>query len=239
MESLTKQFERRAVAFLRRTRLTPSEFGERALGDRTFCGDVRRGRSPTLATADRILAFMEGYDRAHGPERSGNGRGLDRGEPGRRAPMSGLPVMPRLDCENDVGGRFTLLPSGDSHWPACLSAGAVASYASAATPAGAARAAPTGTGDPPFGMPGTASGKVACARPCHPPRRGRSRIRYPCRKAVQRRCGAADRQFYRPSSRCVCAIAEDRARTRGERQTVGYRERRAMSRRFGSPETLG
>ena len=68
---------------------------------------------------------------------------------------------------------------------------------------------------------------------------GRSRIRYPCRKAVQRRCGAADRQFYRPSSRCVRASPEDRARTRGERQTVGCRERRAMSRRFGSPETLG
>ena len=96
-----------------------------------------------------------------------------------------------------------------------------------------------GGSDPPFGMPGTASGKVACARPCHLPRRGRSRIRYPCRKAVQRRCGAADRQFYRPSSRCVCATAEDRARTRGERQTVGCRERRGMSRRFGSPETLG
>ena len=61
----------------------------------------------------------------------------------------------------------------------------------------------------------------------------------PSRKGVQRRCGAADRQFYRPSSRCVCATAEDRARTRGERQTVGCRERLAMSRRFGSPETLG
>ena len=43
----------------------------------------------------------------------------------------------------------------------------------------------------------------------------------------------------RPPSRCVRATAEDRARTRGERQTVGCRERRAMSRRFGSPETLG
>ena len=58
-------------------------------------------------------------------------------------------------------------------------------------------------------------------------------------EGIQRRCGAAGRQFYRPSSRCVCATGEDRARTRGERQTVGCRERRAMSRRFGSPETLG
>ena len=68
MESLTKQFEERIMEFLRRTRLTPSEFGERAIGDRKFCGDVRRGRSPTLATADRILAFMEAYDRASSDE---------------------------------------------------------------------------------------------------------------------------------------------------------------------------
>ena len=68
MESLTKQFGERMAAFLRRTRLTPSEFGERAIGDRKFCGDVRRGRSPTLATADRILAFMEAYDRASSEE---------------------------------------------------------------------------------------------------------------------------------------------------------------------------
>ena len=68
MESLTHHFERRVAAFLRRTRLSPSAFGERAVGDRKFLGDVRRGRSPTLATADRVLAFMESYDRARGPE---------------------------------------------------------------------------------------------------------------------------------------------------------------------------
>ena len=50
MESQTKQFEERIVEFLRRTQLTPSEFGERAIGDRKFCGDLRRGRSSRLAT---------------------------------------------------------------------------------------------------------------------------------------------------------------------------------------------
>ena len=70
-------------------------------------------------------------------------------------------------------------------------------------------------------------------------RRGSLPTSDPSRKGVQRRCGAADHPVRRPSSRCVCATAEDRARTRGERQTVGCRERRAMSRRFGSPETLG
>ena len=51
MESLTKQFERRVAVFLRRSRLTPSEFGALAVGDPKFLGDVRRGRSPRLATA--------------------------------------------------------------------------------------------------------------------------------------------------------------------------------------------
>ena len=34
-------------------------------------GHARRGRPPTLATADRILAFMSDYDGAQGPEDSG------------------------------------------------------------------------------------------------------------------------------------------------------------------------
>lgn len=68
MENLTKEFERRVTAFLRRTRLSASEFGERAVGDRKFVGDIRRGRSPSLATADRVLAFMAAYERVREPD---------------------------------------------------------------------------------------------------------------------------------------------------------------------------
>ena len=44
MEILTEPFERRIADFLRRTRLTHSEFGERGIGDwrKTFDADVRR-----------------------------------------------------------------------------------------------------------------------------------------------------------------------------------------------------
>ena len=63
--------------------------------------------------------------------------------------MTNLRLMPPLGCENDVGRRFTLWPSGDSHGTSCLSAGAVASYASAARSVSAARAALTGTGATP------------------------------------------------------------------------------------------
>jgi len=57
-------FERRVAAFLRRVRMSPSEFGERAVGDRKLLGDMRRGRSPRLATADRVLAFMDAFGRS-------------------------------------------------------------------------------------------------------------------------------------------------------------------------------
>ena len=82
MESLTEQFERHVAVFLRRSRLTPSEFGARAVGDPKFLGDVRRGRSPRLATADRVLEFMDAYSRAHGLDRSGD----PSTEPGRGRP---------------------------------------------------------------------------------------------------------------------------------------------------------
>ncbi len=68
------------TAFLRRTGLSPTEFGERAVGDRKFVGDVRRGRSPRLATVDRVLAFMETYEDTRGSD----GPRDPKTEPGRR-----------------------------------------------------------------------------------------------------------------------------------------------------------
>ena len=62
METLTKQFEQPIANFLRRTHLTSSGFSERAIGDREFCGDLRRGRSPTLGTAHRVLGIMHSLD---------------------------------------------------------------------------------------------------------------------------------------------------------------------------------
>ena len=62
METLTKQFEQPIANFLRRTHLTSSGFSERAIGYREFCGDLRRGRSPTLGTAHRVLGIMHSLD---------------------------------------------------------------------------------------------------------------------------------------------------------------------------------
>ena len=85
------------------------------------------------------------------------GRGLvRRGSNGKRCASAGrtsddlrVRVMPPLGCENDMRGRFTPWPFGDSHGTFYLSAGAVASYASAASSVSAARAALTGTGATP------------------------------------------------------------------------------------------
>ena len=65
MRTLTKLFESRLDAFLERTGLKPSMFGLRAAGDPNLIRQLRRGRSPTLKLADRILAFMDAYDEAH------------------------------------------------------------------------------------------------------------------------------------------------------------------------------
>ena len=55
--------------------------------------------------------------------------------------MTDLRLMPPLGCENDVGGRFTVCPVPDSHGTRCVSAEAAVSYAFAARPDVAGRAA--------------------------------------------------------------------------------------------------
>ena len=96
METLTEPFERCIADFLRRTRLTPSEFGERAIGGRQFCGCLRRGRSPTLRIVDRVLAFMESFDRASMGVNCGSrpGRVEAHGEAERHAGRWDGPLAP-------------------------------------------------------------------------------------------------------------------------------------------------
>jgi hypothetical protein len=58
METFTEQFHREVEAFLERSDFKPTEFGRQAVGDPSLVLNLRRGRSPTLVTADRILAFI-------------------------------------------------------------------------------------------------------------------------------------------------------------------------------------
>lgn len=49
-------------AFLKRHDMRPSRFGRAATGEPQLIDSLRRGRSPSLDTANRIAAFMVGFD---------------------------------------------------------------------------------------------------------------------------------------------------------------------------------
>ena len=60
------RFISRVSAFLGRSGLSPTTFGKKAVGDPNLMRQIGRGRSPSLRTADRILAFIAEQDRASG-----------------------------------------------------------------------------------------------------------------------------------------------------------------------------
>ena len=64
MVMLKGLFMARVDAFLERTGVAPATLGRQAVGDPNLIRQLRHGRSPTLATADQLLAFMEGFDEA-------------------------------------------------------------------------------------------------------------------------------------------------------------------------------
>ena len=64
METLKGLFMARVDAFLERTGVAPATLGRQAVGDPNLVRQLRHGRSPTLATVDQLLAFMEGFDEA-------------------------------------------------------------------------------------------------------------------------------------------------------------------------------
>jgi 2,4-dienoyl-CoA reductase-like NADH-dependent reductase (Old Yellow Enzyme family) len=45
--------------FLASTRMKATDFGRESVGDPNFIRHLRKGRSPSLLTADRVCAFME------------------------------------------------------------------------------------------------------------------------------------------------------------------------------------
>ena len=57
--TISEHFLARVEAFLAATGTKPSEFGRASVGDGSFVLNLRRGRSPTLGTADKVLAYIE------------------------------------------------------------------------------------------------------------------------------------------------------------------------------------
>ena len=62
METLERYFNARIAAFLDRTGMSPTAFGMRAVGDPNLMRQIAEGRSLSLRMADRVLAFIDGYD---------------------------------------------------------------------------------------------------------------------------------------------------------------------------------
>ena len=83
METLEQQFNSRVSAFLTRTGMKPTTLGMKAVGDPSLMRRIGLGRSPSLRTADRVLAFIDGYN----PDEDGTRDGRCRG--GRRSSSSG------------------------------------------------------------------------------------------------------------------------------------------------------
>ena len=62
METLERYFNARIAAFLESTGMSPTAFGMRAVGDPNLMRQIAEGRSLSLRMADRVLAFIDGYD---------------------------------------------------------------------------------------------------------------------------------------------------------------------------------
>lgn len=61
MSMITNHFRDQVEAFLAATGFKPTEFGRQAVGDPSFVLNLRRGRSPRLTTADKVMAFIAAY----------------------------------------------------------------------------------------------------------------------------------------------------------------------------------
>ena len=106
MQTLEEQFNTRLNAFLGSTGLRPTTLGMQAVDDPSLLRQIERGRSPSLRTADRILAFMAAYEqdsggarappRAAWPASGSRRRGARKNEDRSRA-MSEQPIEQRTN----------------------------------------------------------------------------------------------------------------------------------------------
>ena len=116
MESLTEFFRSRVDAFLERTGVVPTTFGRQAVADPNLVRGLRDGRSPTLATVDQVLAFMEAFEEtpigARDSSRAGRFRdsisGARRDRPMTRTMVQKVEVPTRFVRLPDVMARTGL-----------------------------------------------------------------------------------------------------------------------------------
>ena len=108
METLTELFRARVDAFLERTGVGPTTLGRQAVGDPNLVRELRDGRSPTLATVDQVVAFMETFDQAPSEERGSTRTGLPRDSASRA--RRGRLMTTALEQGMDTFARILRLP---------------------------------------------------------------------------------------------------------------------------------
>ena len=97
METLEQRFNAQVSAFLRRTGLEPATLGMKAVGDPSLMHRIARGHSPSLRTADRVLAYIAAHSadsegardpsRRHGHRRSSKTEKTERNRANTEQPM--------------------------------------------------------------------------------------------------------------------------------------------------------
>ncbi|MCZ0936890.1 MAG: AlpA family transcriptional regulator [Gemmatimonadetes bacterium] len=103
MLTLEEQFNTRVGAFLDSTGVSPTTLGMLAVGDPNLLRQIERGRSPSLRTADRVLAFIAAYKLDSGGARAPPGRtGGPMHRAGAREPKRSRAMSER---ETDEGTR--------------------------------------------------------------------------------------------------------------------------------------
>ena len=122
MEMLKGLFMARVDAFLERTGVAPATLGRQAVGDPNLVRELRHGRSPTLATADQLLAFMEGFDEAGVDPVSSRSDRLRDSSPRERR---GREMTRTMVQEMEVPIRIVRLAEGSFPRPVQLGARAV------------------------------------------------------------------------------------------------------------------
>lgn len=103
METLERYFNGRVTAFLDRTGMSPTAFGMMAVGDPNLMRDLAAGRSLSLRMADRILAFIDGYDADAGGARASPRRRRHRRPKAASERASGSGAMTGRPSERRTG----------------------------------------------------------------------------------------------------------------------------------------
>jgi len=130
MATLEEQFHTRLDGFMDETGMAPTTLGMLAVGDPNLLREIARGRSVSLRTADRALAFMDRYEldagaaegppaRRRGPRPAARARGTPRSEAMREQPSDERTKPPvRLLRISEVQARTSLGRSTIYRWSA-------------------------------------------------------------------------------------------------------------------------